>query len=157
LCRLELGIVMAPEVSVGVSFPQLTHLTITKDMFAIDFSLVHDLLDNCVSITVFKVFSLRLANYSEERMLALLRTKPHLRGLRQLIFSFRTCCRQLTAALLHCLLATCPGLEVGGRRRVTVPRQRVENLLSWDLAGLDPALLAGAGRALVMARKSHWR
>ena len=65
--RMELGIVMSPEAK-HVKFPHLTHLTVNKDMFAIDFNLIHDLLANCVSILVFKVrrralCSLLLASY----------------------------------------------------------------------------------------------
>lgn len=140
--RLELGIVMSPEAK-HVKFPHLTHLTVNKDMFAIDFNLIHDLLANCVSILVFKVYSLKLSHYSEDRFVHLFVSQPHLSRLQQLSLNFRSC-SPVTARLVHCLAQTCPNL------------QRLDNLLSWNLHGLDPALLAEAGRTLVMAKKSHW-
>jgi len=140
--RLELGIVMNPTAA-AIAFPRLTHLTVTKDLFAIDFGFIHDLLANCTSIEVFKVFSLKLANCREERLVELVRTKPHLRGLRHLVLHFRTY-SALTSATLHALALHCPLLE------------HVGNLLSWELAGVDEALLASLGRRLVLASKSHW-
>merc|ERR1712059_155240 len=104
---------------------------------------IHDLLSNCVSLAVFKVFSLKLANYNEERFMKLFLSKTHLQKLEELSLNFRTSC-PITAQFVHFLAETCPKLEYLG------------NLLSWNLRGLDHNLLTSSGRALVMATKSHW-
>ena len=140
--KMELGIVMNPEAP-SISFPHLTQLVISKDMFAMDFGFIHDLLACCVSIAIFKVFSLKLAQYKEDRLLNLFRTKAHLQGLRELELHFRTSA-PITDAVLHWLVVHCPRLE------------RLGNLLSWDLGNLNRGLVEEAGGVLVQAKKSHW-
>jgi len=140
--RMELGILMCPEVS-SVTFPHLSHLVISKDMFAIDFNFIHDLLGSCVSLSVFKVFSLRLSNYNEARFINLFLNKPHLQKLVELSLNFRTSC-SMSASLVNFLAHTCPNLEYLG------------NLLSWNLNGLDQEMLASIQKGLVMATKRHW-
>ena len=50
--KLELGILMCPDTS-GVAFEKLRELEIHKDMFAIEFQFVHDMLAACTQIMVF--------------------------------------------------------------------------------------------------------
>jgi len=140
--KMELGIVMNPDAP-SIPFPCLTQLTISKDMFAMDFEFVHDLLACCVSISTFKVFSLKLANYKEEKLLNLFHSKPHIQRLRDLEFNFRTSA-PITDAILHWLVVHCPRLE------------RLGNLLSWNLGNLNRNLIEEAGGVLVLAKKSHW-
>ena len=89
------------------------------------------------------MFSLKLANYKEDRLLNLFRSKSHLQGLRELELHFRTSA-PITDAVLHWLVVHCPRLE------------RLGNLLSWDLGNLNRELVEEAGGVLVLAKKSHW-
>jgi len=140
--KMELGILMCPEV-LNVRFEKLVDLSIHKDMFAIEFQFIHDMLACCTQIRVFKVFSLKMANYNEETLIQLFTEKKHLQELQVFSLNFRTSC-PISSHLIHFLIATCPHLE------------KIDNLLSWNLDNLDLNRLKSYGKSVMFARKSHW-
>jgi len=140
--KLDIGILMCPDTS-GVTFDNLTELSIHKDMFAIEFKFVHDMLAVCTQIKVFKVFSLKVANYDEDLLIQLFSSKKHLTRMEIFSLNFRTS-SPMSSRLVHFLVSTCPNLE------------KIENLLSWNLDGLDFDLLASHGKSVMFARKNHW-
>jgi len=140
--KMELGILMCPEV-LNVRFDKLVELSIHKDMFAIEFQFIHDMLACCTQIRTFKVFSLKMANYNEDTLIQLFTDKKHLQKLQVLSLNFRTS-SPLSSHLIHFLITTCPFLE------------NIDNLLSWNLDNLDLDLLKRYGKSVMFARKSHW-
>jgi len=140
--RMYLEIQMSPEVS-NVTFDKLVELSIHKEMFAVEFKFVHDILAVCTNIKVFKVVALKMANYDEDKLIQLITTKKHLHSLEVLSLNFRTS-SPMSSNLLHFLVRTCKNLE------------KIENLLSWNLDGLDINLLASYGKSVMFARKNHW-
>ena len=58
-----------------------------------------------------QVYSLKLSHYSEDRLIQLFQSQPHLSRLQQLSLNFRSC-SPVTARLVHCLAQTCPNLQV---------------------------------------------
>merc|ERR1719186_828866 len=133
---------MCPDVT-NVMFEKLTELSIHKDMFAIEFKFIHDMLACCTMIKVFKVFSLKVANYDEDLLVQLFINKKHLHKLEILSLNFRTS-SPISSRFVHFLVSTCPHLE------------KIENLLSWNRDGLDLDLLTSQGKSVMFARKNHW-
>ena len=140
--KLELGILMCPDTS-GVAFEKLAELEIHKDMFAIEFQFLLDMLAACTQIRVFKVCALKVANYQEEVLIQLFTSKKHLQKLEIFSLNFRTS-SPITSQLVHFLVSYCPNME------------KIENLLSWNLDDLDLSLLASHGKSVMFARKNHW-
>merc|ERR1719219_2915924 len=141
--KLELEIYMNPEVDPSLRFECLEILNINKEMFAIDFQLIHDLLSLCRHIKIFRVNSVSMSNYNEEKFIQLFNEKNHLHNLETFSLIFRTPC-QISKSFLFCLLDNCKKLE------------RIENLLTWSLEHLDLDRLRRQGKVALFARRSHW-
>ena len=141
--KLELEIYMNPQVDPSLRFEYLEILNINKEMFAIDFQLIHDLLSLCRHIKTFRVNSVSMSNYNEEKFIQLFNEKNHLHNLETFSLIFRTSC-QISKSFLFCLLENCRKLE------------RIENLLTWSLEHLDLERLRRLGKVAMFARRSHW-
>ena len=72
------------ERSIKVLSSCLEILNINKEMFAIDFQLIHDLLSLCRHIKTFRVNSVSMSNYNEEKFIQLFNEKNHLHNLETL-------------------------------------------------------------------------
>ena len=141
--KLELEIYMNPQVDANLRFECLENLSINKEMFAIDFQLIHDLLSLSSHIKIFRVSAVSMANYNEEKFIRLFTEKNHLQNLESFSLVFRTSC-EITKSFLYCLLDHC--------KRLT----KIENLLSWNLQHLELERLRESGKSAMFARRSHW-
>jgi len=141
--KLELEIYMNPQVDPSLRFECLETLRINKEMFAIDFTLVHDILSLCSNIKTFGINSVSLSNYNEEKFIQLFNEKNHLHNLESFSLIFRSSC-QITKSFLFCLLDNCRRIE------------KIENLLSWNLEHLDLDSLRQYEKVAMFARRSHW-
>merc|ERR1711990_395905 len=108
--NLELEIYMNPKVDQSLRFEYLETLSINKEMFPIDFMLLHDILSLCSNIKAFNINSVSMANYNEEKFIQLFNEKRHLHNLEKFSLVFRTSC-QITKSFLFCLLDNCRRLE----------------------------------------------
>jgi len=140
--HMDLGILMCPDTS-NIVFDRLVSLTIQKEMFAIECSFMLDMLSLCTAIKVYKVYSLKIANYNEDALIQLFSSKRHLQKLETFSLNFRTS-TSITSRLVHFLISTCPNLE------------RLENLLTWKIDDIDLDMLANQGKMVMFARKNHW-
>ena len=132
-----------PKLEPGMEFGNLQDLFIRKEMFSIEFQLLHDLLRACPSIKKFSVEATSLQHYDEAEFLSLFTQTPHLRALEHFSLSFRTSC-SITMALLSLLLDSCPRLE------------HVGNLLTWAVTPSDMSTLARRGKVAMFASRNHW-
>jgi len=140
---LELDIAMNPKVENGVLFSCLKELTVQKEMFPIDFELIHDLMGVCLNLKKIKVNAVTMSNYNEQKFIDLFKTKPHLKQLERFSFNFKASCK-ISGKFLLCLLETCPSLEI------------IENTLSWDLGIDDLSILPEYDKVAMFASKYHW-
>ena len=141
--KLELEIYMNPPVDPNLRFECLENLCINKEMFAIDFQLIHDILSLCKHIRIIKVNAISMSNYNEEKFVRLFNEKSHLHNLESFSLVFRTSC-EISHLFLYCLFENCKRIR------------KIENLLSWNLQHLDLDSLRQHGMAAMFARRSHW-
>ena len=140
---LSIEILMNPKLEGHVRFDNLQDLTVIKEMFNIEFELIHDLLRSCPCIKKFKVEATSLADYNESKFKSLFHDTPHLRALEQFSLSFRTSCR-ISMSFLSLLLETCPQLEYVG------------NLLTWEVSTQDMSDVEKLGKVAMYASRHHW-
>jgi len=143
LKTLNLDIAMNPKLENGVTFSCLKELTVEKEMFPIDFDLIHDLMAVSINLKKIKVNAVTMSNYNEPKFIELFKTKPHLKHLERFSFNFKTSCK-ITSKFLLCLLETCQNLEI------------IENTLSWDLCVDEMSILPQYGKVAMFASKYHW-
>ena len=140
---LTIDIIMNPKLDESIQFENLQDLTVSKEMFAIEFQLIHDLLRFCPRLKKFKVEATSLHLYDESKFISLLRDTPHLRGLEHFSLSFRTSCK-ISMTFLTLLLETCPLLE------------HVGNLLTWEVGAADMNAVEKLGKVAMFASRHHW-
>ena len=140
---LSIEIIMNPKLEADMRFENLQDLTIIKEMFAIEFQLIHDLLRSCPRLKKFKVEATSLHHYDESKFISLFHNNPHLKALEHFTLSFRTSCK-ISMTFLTLLLETCPQLE------------HVGNLLTWEVSPGDMNTVEKLGKVAMFASRHHW-
>ena len=141
---LSIDIYMNPKLEAGVTFANLHDLSVTKEMFAIEFQLVHDLLQACTAIRRLRVEAASLHDYDEPKFVSLFNNTAHLNKLEHFHLCFRSSCK-ISFTFLTCLLDTCPGLE------------HVGSLVTWSVSTSDVSSVGRRwGKVAMFATRSHW-
>jgi len=140
---LSIEIIMNPKLEAHIRFDNLQDLTVIKEMFKIEFELIHDLLRSCPCIKKFKVEATSLADYNESKFMSLFHDTPHLRALEQFSLNFRISCK-ISMSFLSLLLETCRQLEYVG------------NLLTWEVSPEDMSAVEKLGKVAMFASRHHW-